>query len=63
MNYADAVGEPLGLVEIVRRDQDRASSRTPIFEQVANAPSDFGVQTGCRFIEQEDVGVVEKRAS
>ena len=61
LQHGDAVGQPFGLVEIVRRDQDGASRLTPLLEQLPDASGDFRIEAGCRFVEQEHRRIVQQR--
>ena len=49
----DAIGEPLGFVQIVRRHEDRAAGGAPLFEQPPHAPRDLRIEPGRRLVEQQ----------
>ena len=62
VKHGDAVGQPLRFVEIVRRDEDRASCRAPLVEQASDAASDLGIEARGRLVEQQDRRRVQQRA-
>ena len=63
LEHRDAVRLPLGFVEIVRRQQDRASRRPSSIEHPPHAAGDFGIQARRRLVEQQHVRIVEQRAA
>jgi len=58
---ANAVGEMLGLFHVVCREQDCRARVGERFEQVPQRPASGGVDARRRFVEHEQVGVVDQR--
>ena len=57
----DAVGQPLGLVEVVGGEQDRLAERGQVRDGVPAAPAGLGVEPGGGLVEEDDVGVTGER--
>jgi type IV pilus assembly protein PilA len=63
MQNADALGEAFGDVEDVGGEDDSVSAANEIEEDVLHETGGAGVETGERFIEQHDGGLVDERAA
>ncbi len=57
----DPVGEVLGLLEVVRREDDRPPARGFVAHRGPELPSGVDVHPGRRLIEDEQVGIGEER--
>src|SRR4029077_9692366 len=57
-----AIGETLGFVEIVSRDEDRAPRMPTLVEHAADGAGNLRVQARGRFIEQQNARLVQQRA-
>ena len=55
----DAVREPLGFVEVVRRDEDRAAGGAPLVEEHPHAARHLGIEARGRLVEQQNRRVVQ----
>ena len=55
----DPVGEVLGLVEVVRRQQDRGTEVAQALDELPGAAPRRGVEAGRRLVEEEQVGVAD----
>ena len=53
---ADAVGELLGLLEVVRRQQDRRAVGVQVADQVPELSPGLGVEAGGRLVEEQQLG-------
>jgi len=60
--YRDTIGHAIDLVEVVRREQDRAALVAQPTHQLAKIVSTLRIETRRRLIEQNNRGVVEERA-
>src|SRR6188768_585769 len=56
-----AVAEALGLLHEVSREQDGLAARANFSHEIPDGPAGLGIETGCQFIEQHDVGIVNER--
>ena len=56
----DAVGELLGLVEVVRGQQDRLAERAQRADHLPGGPARGRVEAGRRLVEEEDLGVADQ---
>ena len=60
----DPVGQPLGLVEVMRREQDRHLAPVPeTSDHIQQFQPDPGIQPDGRFVEEEHGGLGDERAS
>ena len=57
----DAVGQPLGLVEVVGGEQDRLAERGQVRDGVPAAPPGLRVEPGGGLVEEDDVRVTGER--
>ena len=61
MKNRHAVCQAFRFVEVVGRDEHRASGLPPIVEHAPHAASELGIETRCRFVEEQDARRVEQR--
>ena len=61
MKNRDAVRQALRFVEVVGRDEHRASGLAPIFEHAPHASGELGIETRRRFVEEQNAWCVEQR--
>ena len=57
----DAIAEILGLIHVMRRQQDRAAARPELIEQHPQLAARLWVEPGGRFIEKQQIGVADDR--
>ena len=62
LEHADAVAQPLGLVQVVRAEEDRAPLPAQRLDEVAHRLGGFGVQRGGRLVQKHDRRLVQQRA-
>ena len=61
LQHGDAIREPFSFTEVVRRQQHRTATRPLFLEQQAYVAGDFRIETRRRFVEQQDLRLVEQR--
>ena len=59
--HRDAVGELLGLVEVVRGQQDRRAERAQVADRLPGGAARAGVEAGRRLVEEDQLGVADER--
>jgi hypothetical protein len=57
-----AVGERLGLLEVVRRDEDRRALRPQVEQDAPHVTAALGVQAGRRLVEDDELVTAHERA-
>ena len=57
----DAVGELLGLVEVVRREEDGLAERAERADHLPRRAARLRVEAGGRLVEEDEVGVADER--
>src|SRR6185312_16935415 len=57
----DAVGELLGLVEVVRREQDRLAEVAQRADRLPGGPPRLRVEAGSRLVEEDQLGIADQR--
>ncbi len=62
VEHGDAIRQTLGLVEIVRRHEDRAAGCPPLLEQPANHSRHLWIESRRRLVEEQDRRIVQERA-
>ena len=50
----DVVGEPIGLLEVLGRQQQRRAARDQLLDQRPHLEATAGIEPGRRFVEEED---------
>ena len=60
-HHRDAVGELLGLVEVVRREQDGLAERAEGADHLPRGASRLRVEAGGRLVEEDEVGIADER--
>ena len=58
--HGDPVGELLGLVEVVRRQQDRLAERAQVADRVPRCAARARVEAGRRLVEEDQLGVADR---
>ena len=59
----DAIAESRGFFHVVRGHQHGASARAKLLDHFPEVESRLWIETGGRLIEEENVGIVDQRAS
>src|SRR5207248_3998293 len=59
--HCDAVGEALGLVEVVRREHDRLAEAAERAQCLPGLAAGVGVEAGRRLVEEDQFGVADER--
>ena len=59
-DHGDAIGEPLGLVHVVRGQEDRLAELAEVVDHVPGCPSRRGIEAGCRLVEEDQLGVADQ---
>ena len=57
----DAVGEPLRLLHVVRREQDALAQGAEVADRVPGLPPRGRVEAGRRLVEEDELGVADER--
>ena len=60
-HHRDAVGELLGLVEVVRREQDGLAERAERADHLPRRAARLRVEAGRRLVEEDEVGIADER--
>ena len=58
----ELVAQALGLIHVVRRQQDRPAGLLEFLDQVPQLPPCLRIETGRRFVEKEQIGIADERA-
>ena len=61
MKNRNAVRQALRFIEVVGRNEHRASGLAPIFEHAPHASGELGIETRRRFVEEQNAWCVEQR--
>jgi hypothetical protein len=61
VDHGDAVGEPIGLVEVLRREQHGRPSRDERLDRLPEPDPAPDVQTGRRLVQKENRGTRDER--
>ena len=57
-----AVAEPLGLVHVVRRQQDRPAGALELVDEIPELPARLRIEAGRRLVEKQQVRIADERA-
>ena len=59
--HGDPVGELLGLVEVVRGQEDRRAERAEVADRLPGGAPRAGIEPGRRLVEEHELGVADER--
>ena len=62
VDHDDLVGEPVGLLEVLRREQQRRAAGHERGDHLPHVQAGLGVEPGRRLVEEDDLGVGHERA-
>ena len=57
----DAVGEPVGLLEVLRGQEDRDAAGDEVADDVPHRPAAARIEAGRRLVEEDDPRVADQR--
>src|SRR6266850_2505386 len=58
----DVVAEPLGLVHVMRRQEDRPAAASQVPDDLPELPPRLGIEARRRLIEEEEIGIADEGA-